>query len=385
MGTLLLASAPGPEILSFSANLWGQLAADWLGLLERLPEASVFLCGTWISAWLHEFGPMLQPEALVWRNEEGECVAACIVTIRRERRGPVPVRRAYINATGEGQVGSEHNQILCLPEYRDLVHADLVRHFRRRGADSFVLPGARSESLDETRRVWPSRGSVDVLASSDFYVDLGHVRESGKPYLGTVSRNTRDQIRRSIRLYEAEHGPAAVRMAATAEEAEQAFAELRRLHTERWRALGQPGAFATREANRFHERLIAQNVAPVTNQREFSVDLITISFGSHVVGVLYNLMYRGRVSFYQSGLRYSGDNRLKPGLAAHALAIQLYVDAGASEYDFLAGEAEPARYKESLSNSQRQLFWCEFGVPNTRMWLVNQLRALRSGLRQATL
>lgn len=385
MTASLLASTLRLETFPFSAGLWSRIARDWLSLLDRVPEASVFLSGSWISAWLDVYGGSIQPEALLWRNDQGECVGACLVSIRRERRGPFVVRRAYLNATGEDQLASEHNQLLCVRDHEDQIHDDLVRHLRQRSADSFILQGFRPESVERIRRSWPERGSFDVSPSSDFYVALDTVRASGKEYLSTLSRNTRDQIKRSVRLYEEQFGPPVVEVAKTPEQAARAFAELRELHTARWRGQGQSGAFAASESNHFHESLIARHLGSTNGSREIGVDLVSIRFGSTAIGVLYNFTYRGNVSFYQSGLRYAEDNRLKPGLVAHALAIQSYLQGGVSEYDFLAGEREPARYKESLSNGQRELLWCELGVPNARMWLVNHLRALRSELRQASL
>lgn len=365
------------HIVPFSANLWTQIAADWSTLLEQRRDASVFLSGPWIKTWLAAFGDQLRPEALIWRNEQGECVAACLLTIRRERRGPFTVRRGYLNATGEHQLASEHNLLLCSDHYEERVHADLVRHLRRR-ADSLMLSGFRSSAVDAVRRAWPTGGSNEGFTSDDRYVSLDKLRAEAKPYLAALSRNTREKIRRSIRLYEEEFGPIAMDVARTSAEALQTFTELRSLHDARWHAQGLTGAFATPESKQFHESLISEHVTAPGDAREFSVNLIRIRYGSAVIGVLYNLVYRGAVSFYQSGFHYTEDNRLKPGLVAHALTIQRYVDEGASEYDFLAGEPETAQYKTSLGTEHRPLLWLEWGVPNPKMWLINRLRSWRA-------
>ena len=76
--------------------------------------------------------------------------------------------------------------------------------------------------------------------------------------------------------------------------------------------------------------------------------------GATIVGFLYNIR-RGQWFYsYQSGFNYEADRKLKPGLVSHCLAMQRYLDRGASAYDFLAGDS---RYKLSLSNSQHQLCW----------------------------
>jgi CelD/BcsL family acetyltransferase involved in cellulose biosynthesis len=68
------------------------------------------------------------------------------------------------------------------------------------------------------------------------------------------------------------------------------------------------------------------------------------------VGVLYNFVDRGRVYFYQSGFHYSPDNRLKPGLVMHYLAVEHCLsNPELAEYDFLAGDSQ---YKRSLGMRQ---------------------------------
>jgi len=92
------------------------------------------------------------------------------------------------------------------------------------------------------------------------------------------------------------------------------------------------------------------------------------------------MRHRGVVTFYQSGLRYEDDNRLKPGLIAHSLAIQHYLDGKASEYDFLAGERGRVQYKQSLGSCKRQLMWIELNAATSKMRLVKRLIGIRNTL-----
>ena len=110
---------------------------------------------------------------------------------------------------------------------------------------------------------------------------------------------------------------------------------------------------------------------------DLHVDLVRVRFGETVVGVLYNLRLRGYVSFYQSGLVYSNDNRCKPGLVTHALTIEHYLTGDTIEYDFLAGDPSTLRYKQSLAHESRQLVWEEFFFPTLKTRLVERLRSLR--------
>lgn len=72
---------------------------------------------------------------------------------------------------------------------------------------------------------------------------------------------------------------------------------------------------------------------------------------------------------------------MKPGLLAHALAIQYYAENGRAEYDFLAGDSQ---YKRSLTSQSRPLNWSVLYRDNRRVrgllvlkrfsdWLLNKL------------
>jgi CelD/BcsL family acetyltransferase involved in cellulose biosynthesis len=186
-------------------------------------------------------------------------------------------------------------------------------------------------------------------------------------YLARLSRNTREQIRRSWRIY-GEQGPLAVEAAADLPEALAMLDELAQLHQDSWTARGKPGAFASKRFTAFHRDLI-RRVFP-----KGGVQLLRIRAGSAVIGLLYNFVHARRVYSYQSGLRFSDDNRLKPGLVAHVAAIRYCREAGLLEYDFLAGED---RYKHSLSTDARMLTWLVFERSTLKMRAIRLLRGLK--------
>ena len=84
------------------------------------------------------------------------------------------------------------------------------------------------------------------------------------------------------------------------------------------------------------------------------------------------------MSFYQSGIAYEADNRLKPGLVCHAHAVAYNAAAGHRIYDFLGGEA---RYKKSLSTDAahvRELTWSTIQRPRFRFALEARARLVRA-------
>jgi len=101
------------------------------------------------------------------------------------------------------------------------------------------------------------------------------------------------------------------------------------------------------------------------------------------VVVLYNIVYRGRVYFYQAGRTLDVPKALKLGLAAHALALRTAMEDGHSEYDFLAGSVQ---YKRQLALAKHPLVTLTAAAPSVRArTAVAAAAALEEGLRRARL
>lgn len=188
----------------------------------------------------------------------------------------------------------------------------------------------------------------------------------GAVYVDQLSRNTRQQLRRSDRAYAA-HGALRIERAATVDQAEAFLGALMALHTATWRSRGKPGAFATDPVRRFHQSLVRRG-APE------EVELLRIAAGGTVVGYLYNLVRGSRAYAYQSGFDYPGAGpHAKPGLTCHHLAIERHRARGGLSYDFLGGAD---RYKRSLANAQGTLHWLSIAPPRHPAAMLARLRCL---------
>lgn len=177
------------------------------------------------------------------------------------------------------------------------------------------------------------------------YLDLS----PGIDPLAALSANTRQQLRRSLRAWEA-IGPLTLEVA-PADRADAFLDALAWLHQRYWTGRGKPGAFAEPFFGRFHHALLSR-----ASDKQ-SVDLIRISAGDRIVGYLYNFVHDGWIAAYQSGFDFGPDaSRLRPGLVCHLMAIRHYAQAGMRRYDFLGGEA---RYKRSLANAEIELVWLD--------------------------
>jgi CelD/BcsL family acetyltransferase involved in cellulose biosynthesis len=359
------------EITTLSPRLlhwreWPGMAAAWDSLLESTAYGSFFLSRAWVEAWLATFGNALNPELLVFESG-GETVGACLLVWRTQWIKHLPVRRVYLNCSGEDQsVYIEYNALLAQPAWEERVAAALAGFLRRRRWDELVLPGMADQPV---LRKLAALGQEEADAQVTRYVDLGRLRNESATYDSALSSNTRQQVRRSQRLYEETYGPCSVRAAQTGDEALAMCAELGELHNAAWQDRGKPGAFSSARFRLFHETLIRQAFPSGAAQ------LLRIEAGAEVIGVLYNFVYRGRVYFYQSGFRYTQDNRLKPGLVAHSLAIRYYLEQStAEEYDFLAGDSQ---YKRSLATDSRTLCWSSVRRATVPTLLFYGLRSLK--------
>lgn len=327
---LEIVPAPAPEALE----------AEWRALLAR-SNASFFLSWPWIGTWLAR---ARGPVRLARIAREGETVGLALLGVTGPRLAPFAPRTCHLHATGDPEadrIAIEYNDVLAVRGHEVAVRITLLERLLsgpwRERARAVLLPmvdpvveaAAVSAGL-RTRRRAESRCAI---------VDLEAIRLWGDGYLARLSAGTRAQIRRAARLY-GERGPLRIEAAADPAEAAAWLEPLAILHEARFRAKKGQGAFAVPGFLDFHRDLLARAWP------EGTVELLRVRAGETVIGYLYNFLWRGWVGYYTSGFVYEDDNRLKPGLVAHWLAIERYLSSGARIYDFMAGES---RYKASLA------------------------------------
>ena len=362
------------------ASDWGATAPDWAALYAADPTASFFMSPAWVATWLEVFAATIDEVCtIVFHNiDTGDAVGAAVLTQRVRRLVGLPLRRLALHTAGEPDADDtavEHVTLLARPEHTAAVRGSLAEIIRSRSWDELFLAGGRADALGVLGDV-VSPEAIEVVWRSTYLVDLATLRTTGAAYETVLSKNTRDQMRRSLRLYR-ERGEVTLRVAASEGDALALFDELGALHGARWAAQGIPGgAFASRAWRAFHERLIARTFA------EGETHLLRVAVGNEPIGLLYLFVARGVVSFYQSGFRYESDNRIKPGLVTHALAIQHYLEQGLDTYDFLAAGVDGARYKGSLSTSVDRLAWAVARRPTMRNATVAALRKLKRLFRR---
>src|SRR5262249_38945729 len=151
----------------------------------------------------------LDPVALVGRAK-GQIVLLGILTPSTRRSVlPVTVNGLWLQMTGEPQqdvITIEYNGFLVDPAWVGKIESDAIAFLLRavtvagRGRDELHLKNIPAV-LEESVRASGCRFR-EVQRKPSYRIDLAAIRAAGRQYLDCLSANTRQQIRRSMRLYE---------------------------------------------------------------------------------------------------------------------------------------------------------------------------------------
>jgi len=280
--------------------------------------------------------------------KDGIPVSCCFLGVKRGFKHKIIYRtRAYLNETGQDEIDDltiEYNSPLGLPDrfpiellFKSKVFAQVEELLLSGVPESFytALSTPDGFALSRKRKI------------SSHFVDLDEVRKSGRTYLEFLSPNKRSQIKRSLKHF-GEVGDVEISEATTSSQALAILSELIELHQKSWNAKGQPGAFASDYARRFHNNLVRSRFDCG------EIQLLSISSNQKTIGCIYNFVYNGSVLYYQSGLNFEDSNVSRPGLVCHYKAINYNYQKGHSRYNFLAGDSQ---YKRSLSTNSDNLYY----------------------------
>ncbi|MBF0480994.1 MAG: GNAT family N-acetyltransferase [Desulfovibrionaceae bacterium] len=337
-------------------------------------DHSYFMSPGWIHAWIECFSAGEQFQLMTIKNGTSP-IYATIVNFKRQFRGGIfPSRVLNINCTGDYEKDS-----VCI-EYN---------HFLQLGDDSFDI----NEFLKSIDTPWDEiyipgmcldRNPGKAIRECDqdwviydydkpnFSVDLCVIPQERTGYVDSLSKSTRNHIRRTIKFYDAV-GEIKLRRAASIEEALGMLADLIEL---------KKIILSKRNgASSLNEHFVKHSTALIRNRFETGeIQMLKIQAGDQVIGYIYNLVYHGHVYFYQSGFHYERDNKASPGMLANAEAIVYNARLGNKVYDFLAGEE---RYKECFANQRSSMLWVRILKPSIKNWAMKTLRNARERMRSS--
>ncbi len=343
-------------------------AALWQEL-EARAEPMFFLSWDWIGSWIET--AKISPAILIGRHQGRVVLLAALMP--RARRSPtgLTIHGLHLNATGDPAfdiITVEYNGFMVERGLEGRFDAAAIKYL----TSGITVAGQRRDELHMKTACAPIDQAIvdsgatftDVQSKPSYRIDLNAVRESGKAYLDTLSANTRQQIRRSMRLYE-KRGALVATRATTVDQANIWLDELGVLHQIYWVARGEAGGFANPYFVAFQRQLLRTCLARGT------VELFRVSAGEQAIGYVFNFIYRGQVYAYLTGILYEDDGKLKPGLVNHVLAIEAHLAEGAAIYDFMAGDN---RYKSNLGAPGPDMFYFVAQRPTLALRLENTLR-----------
>ena len=340
-GGLVATLAPEPDLAA--------LGAEWQAMQAEC-DHSFFQSWFWIGTLLR----CTRRTPLVLRIRDGDRLVGLSAWF------PAPVALPWHRRLALSQLGDErydciyveYNGLLAARHYADPVRRAALAALREAAApsrDRYLLGGVPAD--------YAAAAAADGWIVHEhetkevFNLELDRLPAPDR-HLAMLSRNVRQQIRRSLRFYGETVGLSA---AADVNEALTFMDRLQALHQASWRERGRPGAFAQPFFAAFHRRLIADHFD------SGHLEVVRVAAGNDDIGYLYNFIYGDRVYFYQSGLHYLRDNRARPGLISHHLCIEAHAAAGRLYYDFMAGEQ---RYKTDLgARPAGRLIWIELRRP----------------------
>ena len=348
-----------------------RLEALWRDL-EGRASPTVFLSWQWLGHWLAVY----EPQAQVLEVTQGDRVVGLGIVVQTEERrhGVLRSNCLRLHQTGhrqQDQIWIEYNGFLAEQGMEASVAAACLQHLCNDMPqwDEFIVGAIDAE---EARHYAELTGLFAHLRweAPCYGVDLDALRRGGQHYLDTLTRNTRYQINRSHRLYEAWGAVELVRPD-SAEEAVAIFDSIGPLHLNRWGAGPDQSGYANPDFVRFHRSLIQDQWA------SGGVDLVSVKAGDDMIASFYNLLYDQKVYFYLGGMKTEPDNRYKPGLLGHSLCIEDYRHHGFHYYDFMGGDE---RYKTQLGSLHKQLVQVSLQRDRFKLKLEDVMRKARNRL-----
>ncbi|MDO8860429.1 GNAT family N-acetyltransferase [Haliea sp. E1-2-M8] len=325
----------------------GRFAAlrdDWERVNLECEAGSFFTSHDWLATWCTWFltaGTSLYI-LLVWRNESLLGIAPFV--IRKEQSG---IKWLYLLGTGEeeaSEVASEYADILVLPGAHlevERVFADVMRK------DASVWDGVQLLNVKSNSSVRPLLAGVlgraairERLTGARYCVALREYPSSDAYLASLESSSFRNKLQVARRRMLKAGGDFIV-VDTDSVDFDICYADLVRLHNNRWRGKGGRGVFADASFAGFHRDLLR-----LPGPRS-SAYLAVLALDGAPVAVLYLLVYRGECHFYQSGIDPTVTPNVSPGILAHYLAIEWAIRQGFTTYDFMKGGARES-YKQSF-------------------------------------
>ena len=350
------------------------LEAVWRTAGDRA-GGSFFTSWPWVENWI-EINRSRREISLLLASRGGEPLGCALWAFARG------VRHGFVRSCGlhlletadlaSDAVRVEHNRLLAAPGAQAEVRAVLLQHLTTRvpEVNEIYFPGISSLELQGDLRSCgrPDWSFHELKREPYFVVDLEKLREKKTGFLEQLESSLRYRIRKALRVL---GGELLLQRPRDCAEAQEFFSLLKEWHTRRWEGSASGGSFQYSNFEPFHRRLIEKH------WHSGALDLLKVSAGGSVLGVLYNFKSDVTISFYQSGINYA-DPKVNPGMLCHVAAVEHYLKEGVHRYDLLSGDS---RYKRDLAEVAGEMVWGVLRKDSWQFRLEHWLRDVKGRLR----
>jgi len=358
----------------------------WLEL-EHRSNPSFFLSWKWISTWLKQLNKTHQSFLLTAIQNKTVVGLGIFVERNSTRHKLLKSKQWFLHRTGDeaiDQIWIENNGFLIQGKDKVEISQAIWQYLttQQNQVDEFVINLAKKATFGTI----PTRVNNFNLIQS--HHDIGHSvylnnHTNIASYLAALSKNSRNQIKRSRKLL-AMHGEIAFNVVFNQKSQLKLLKDAQQWHINKWANTATPSGFSNTSFVNFHQELIQSTYPSVhTFMAELTID-------KELAGCLYCFVQNKIVYYYLSCLKPIKDNRIKLGLVMHTLLIEWMIQNKdeCTGYDFLAGDA---RYKRSLSNSEDEYLQVimqknvlKFKVENSAILLKNLIKRTFEKLQKTT-
>ena len=329
------------------------LEPDWERLATLHPGAGTFNGWPWNRLWWRHYGHLGELRTLVVErvagpgaDGSGNRVVAIAPFYHARPRALVVLRPATLRLLGTGgDTSPDDLDMLAEPAEAAAAAEVVAAHlFERSGARRLLLEHvpAGSALLGAVERRWSARRIGRPVRTSE-HRWVAALPPTASAWHASLSRNARKHLKRRRRRAETagrvEHAPVT-----RAEELDDAFAELVRLHRARRASRGEGGSFASETYRRFHRELMEALLA------RGELALSRMRLDGRTVGVEYAFRTGDALGFFQTGFDPDAAH-LSPGHLMMAHLIERGIESGARVADFLRGDYP---YKASYATERRE-------------------------------
>ena len=312
---------------------------DWESLSVRNP----MLSPAWVIPWWDTYQTSTRRQ-LCWlagfNRDQLVGIAPFYVDHSKGRQGSLRI-------LGDGRTCSDHQTVLARPVHRTAFLRQVADWLSERVGDEWgagyweCLP-ARDENVTLLMDLLQQRGILVLQrpSCSTWQVDLPPTWEA---YLSGLSKNQRKRCRRWHRQW-VEPGKIVRKSITRADELDEAFDNLCRLHNARIRRVADAGVFENTQFREFHRAAMRELLA----DNQLRLDFLHLD--GNPIACEYLFSDADTVYSYQSGFDPEFES-ISAGSISLMMAINAAIEDGYRTFDFLRGD-EPYKQRWGAIESE---------------------------------